>query len=84
LLDVGDGKALYGTTEAGGANGFGAVFKLSGETETVLHSFGNEDGDPSAGVIMMKGYLYGTTLGSFYQDDFGEVFKLGVGKNQNR
>ncbi|HEX4078729.1 MAG TPA: choice-of-anchor tandem repeat GloVer-containing protein [Rhizomicrobium sp.] len=84
LFDVGDGKTLYGTTEAGGANGFGTVFKLSGGTETVLYSFGDEDGAPSAGVIMMKGYLYGTTFGAFYQDDFGEVFKLGTKVSQIR
>lgn len=84
LVDAGDGKTLYGTAQAGGANGFGAVFKLSGGTETVLHSFSNEDGDPSAGVIMMKGDLYGTTFGSFSQDDYGEVFKLGTAGGQAR
>jgi len=84
LLDVGNGKSLYGTTGAGGANGFGTVFKLSGGTPMVLYSFGNEDGSPSAGVIMVKGYLYGTTFGSSYQNDFGEVFKLGTAGSRTR
>jgi len=84
LFDAGDGKSLYGTTEAGGANGFGTAFKLSGGKQAVLHSFGDEDGSPSAGVIMMKGYLYGTTFGSFDQDDFGEVFKLGTTGSRTR
>ena len=60
---------LYGTTDEGGAYGYGVVFELSlvggSWTETVLYSFAN-DGDganPQAGVIMdPAGNLYGTTL----------------------
>jgi uncharacterized repeat protein (TIGR03803 family) len=58
---------LYGTTERGGAYGFGTVFKvdITGK-ETVLHSFagGSSDGaDPKAGVILdAAGNLYGTTF----------------------
>jgi uncharacterized repeat protein (TIGR03803 family) len=84
LLDAGDGKALYGTTEGGGANGFGTIFRLSGGTETDLYDFSNEDGSPSAGVIKLNGDLYGMSFGSFYQDDFGEVFKLGLAKGRFR
>jgi hypothetical protein len=47
-------------------------------TEKVLYDFSNEDGSPSAGVIRLNGDLYGMTFGSFEQDDFGEVFKLGT------
>jgi uncharacterized repeat protein (TIGR03803 family) len=65
-------ETLYGTTELGGADGYGTLFKLvknaSYWTETVLHSFGTTryDGlypqsrpteDPQTGV------LYGTTNG---------------------
>jgi uncharacterized repeat protein (TIGR03803 family) len=61
---------LYGTTNAGGAKGFGTVFELTpdkgGWKESVLYSFkGSSNGDgqsPWAGVIFDKeGNLYGTT-----------------------
>lgn len=60
---------IYGTTEEGGANGYGVVFKLSrvgsSWTETVLHNFAASDGYyPLAGLIMdSAGNLYGTTYG---------------------
>jgi uncharacterized repeat protein (TIGR03803 family) len=77
---------LYGTTNYGGASGFGIVFKLdiSGK-ERVLHSFtGPITGGPGAegaypwwaGLVMdSKGKLYGTTFGGgvFGQ---GTVFTL--------
>jgi uncharacterized repeat protein (TIGR03803 family) len=58
---------LYGATFAGGASGWGVVFKLnpSGH-ETVLYTFtGGVDGaSPDSGVIMdSAGNLYGTTFG---------------------
>jgi uncharacterized repeat protein (TIGR03803 family) len=62
---------LYGTTQGGGAYpclgyGCGTVFALDLKTgaETVLHSFGSSDTDgtgPFAGLINVKGTLYGTT-----------------------
>jgi uncharacterized repeat protein (TIGR03803 family) len=56
---------LYGTTEGGGANGDGTVFKLAPDgAETVLHSFmGGSDGQaPVAEMIKDEaGNLYGTT-----------------------
>jgi uncharacterized repeat protein (TIGR03803 family) len=56
---------LYGTTEAGGAFGFGTVFKLTPTSkESVLYSFtGGTDGDgPIGGVIRdASGNLYGAT-----------------------
>jgi len=59
---------LYGTTTAGGANGFGAVYELSpsgsGWTERVLYSFtgGNDGSLPTAGLIFdQAGNLYGST-----------------------
>ncbi len=57
---------LYGTTHLGGANGDGAVFSVTPSgTETVLYSFkgGSGDGEyPYAGLIDVKGTLYGTTI----------------------
>jgi uncharacterized repeat protein (TIGR03803 family) len=78
LINVKD--TLYGTTYYGGANSFGTVFSLTPSgTETVLHSFaGHENGDglePEAGLISVKGTLYGTTYGggTYY---YGTVFKI--------
>jgi len=70
---------LYGTTEEGGAYGYGVVFKLhqTGK-ETVLYSFtGGVDGaTPTARIVRdPDGNLFGTTLyGGTYGD--GTVFKL--------
>ena len=57
---------LYGTALEGGANGSGTVFSIDPVTgaETTLYSFGSgTDGAyPYAGLIDVKGTLYGTTL----------------------
>jgi uncharacterized repeat protein (TIGR03803 family) len=79
---------LYGTTQGGGAQGWGAVFELlnsSGSySERLLYSFnGGGDGAlPQAGVILdSSGNLYGTTpyshgnaVGNGYGN--GSVFEL--------
>jgi len=67
---------LYGTTESGGAFGYGTVFKLSAAgAETVLHSFTGTGGDgkfPFGGVARDgQGNLYGTT-------NTGGVFGVGT------
>jgi uncharacterized repeat protein (TIGR03803 family) len=63
LLNV--NGTLYGTTPAGGANDEGTVFSLTTDgVETTLHSFGgsrNDGTSPAAGLINVKGVLYGTT-----------------------
>jgi uncharacterized repeat protein (TIGR03803 family) len=70
---------LYGTTNRGGASGYGVVFELSPSGhETVLHSFtGGADGSaPYAGLIRdSAGNLYGTTFAGG-ASDFGVVFKV--------
>ncbi|MGD0191292.1 MAG: choice-of-anchor tandem repeat GloVer-containing protein [Rhizomicrobium sp.] len=62
---------LYGTTTDGGSgscNGFGCgtVFSIDPKTgvETVLYSFagGGDGANPQAGLINVKGSLYGTTF----------------------
>jgi uncharacterized repeat protein (TIGR03803 family) len=58
---------LYGTTQSGGAYGYGTVFELSADgTETVLHSFSSNGVDgiyPYAGLLRdAEGRLYGTTF----------------------
>src|SRR5579875_2464063 len=71
--------ALYGTTQYGGANGNGVVFKVNpdGSNFQVIHNFNYFDGaQPSAGVIEGKdGALYGTTYGGGDNGD-GVVFKI--------
>jgi uncharacterized repeat protein (TIGR03803 family) len=65
LIHVGD--TLYGTTGNGGAYDSGTggtVFSITTNgTEKVLHSFGSgTDGSgPTAGLVNVKGTLYGTT-----------------------
>jgi uncharacterized repeat protein (TIGR03803 family) len=76
---------LYGTTQAGGAHGYGVVFKLTPEgKETVLYSFCahtkaavcTDGASPHAGVVFdQKGNLYGTTTGGGAHG-YGTVFKL--------
>lgn len=55
---------IYGTTDYGGADSYGTIFKLAGGTETLLHSFGGT-GDVStpdgAVTIESNGDMYGTT-----------------------
>jgi uncharacterized repeat protein (TIGR03803 family) len=73
--------ALFGTTSAGGASGFGAVFRLAPPpksggtwTEKVLYSFsGGNDGANPAGALVFgtNAALYGTTA-------FGGVNKSGT------
>jgi uncharacterized repeat protein (TIGR03803 family) len=90
LIFDSDGN-LYGTTDSGGANASGIVFKLAPNpdgiwTESVLHSFtGGSDGrNPNAGLIAdSDGNLYGTTneggIINHVCDDYvgcGVVFKL--------
>ena len=61
---------LYGTTYAGGANGYGTVFEMSPQTgggwvENVVHSFNlsaTDGANPAASLILdASGNLYGTT-----------------------
>ena len=55
---------FYGTTEAGGANGLGTIFRMTpGGALTTLHSFDSADGaNPWAGLIQTAyGLFYGTT-----------------------
>jgi uncharacterized protein (TIGR03437 family) len=62
LIQASDGN-FYGTTSAGGANGFGTVFRMdSSGNLTTLHSFSGPDGNgPAAPLVQASdGSLYGT------------------------
>jgi uncharacterized repeat protein (TIGR03803 family) len=76
---------LYGTTSAGGADGYGTVFKLSPPaerasqwTKQVLYNFGPapDGATPVAGVAFdSSGNLYGTTSAGG-TSGYGTIFKL--------
>jgi uncharacterized repeat protein (TIGR03803 family) len=76
---------LYGTTQSGGAEGLGTVFKITPDgTETVLHFFagGPSDGSLPNGSLIAdsQGNLYGTTAEGgavkYCVPGCGTVFKL--------
>jgi uncharacterized repeat protein (TIGR03803 family) len=80
---------LYGTTSAGGANGFGAVYRLQAAgstwTENVLHSFqGGIDGIvPSSSIaIDGAGNLYGATEAAGAAGG-GTAFQLSPGQGDS-
>lgn len=76
---------LYGTTEAGGVYGVGAVFRLTPGAdgswkESVLHSFNPNGKDgvyPEAGLTFdAAGNLYSTTASGGAYNYYGTVFEL--------
>lgn len=79
LVETADGM-LYGTTFIGGANNFGAIFKVSRQGDfKVVHSFSGKHGEgvwPMATLVATPdGTLYGTTSGGGPNAD-GTVFRL--------
>jgi uncharacterized repeat protein (TIGR03803 family) len=75
---------FYGTTQSGGAYGYGTVFEVrpepgGGSVERVLHSFNNNGVDgytPYGGLVMDSvGNLYGATTAGGANGD-GAVFEL--------
>jgi uncharacterized repeat protein (TIGR03803 family) len=89
----GPANAIYGTTEEGGTNDLGTVYKLTptGSTykETIIWNFGSVAGDgqyPIGGIVVnKKGVIYGTTLegGAGGSSGLGTIFTLtpsGTGK----
>lgn len=69
---------FYGTTQGGGANAKGTVYKLSPQgTETVLYAFDDTHGKwPSAGLVQgTDGSFYGVA-GSGGTNDDGVAFKI--------
>jgi uncharacterized repeat protein (TIGR03803 family) len=73
--------SFYGTTVSGGANGQGAVYKITAAGKfSTLHSFSGTDGaSPYVGLIQAtNGKLYGTTSGGG-TDNFGTIFVITTG-----
>jgi uncharacterized repeat protein (TIGR03803 family) len=73
------GSTLYGTTSAGGSNGYGTVFQMNtdGSGYSILHYFSNTPGDgynPHSALILSGSTLYGTTVGDARSN--GSVFKI--------
>jgi len=78
LVLASDGN-LYGTTDAGGANGDGTIFQITpAGTLTTLHSFAGTDGSQPAGGLVQgtSGILYGTTQQGGGADNDGTIFSL--------
>jgi uncharacterized repeat protein (TIGR03803 family) len=73
------GNTLYGTTFYGGSGGGGTVFAVNtdGTGFTNVYNFtGNTDGaEPIAGLILLYGKLFGTTL-SGGSSNYGTVFAV--------
>lgn len=75
---------LYGTTQNGGAVGYGSVFKITPQgTLTTLYSFCNQDACangslPQTGLILgTDGNFYGTTFGGGGSGcDCGTIFRI--------
>jgi len=77
LVQGSDGN-LYGTTTGGGANVFGALFRITTSgVLTTLHSFTGADGElPYAGLVMgSDGNFYGTASAGGANGS-GTIFKL--------
>ena len=80
LLQAGDGN-LYGVLPSGGANGTGAVYKLTLAGEyTLLYSFpSGRNGGPNALIEGSDGNLYGATVGYVYggpYGGYGQLFRI--------
>jgi uncharacterized repeat protein (TIGR03803 family) len=78
-LVLGPGGTFYGTTEYGGANNRGTVFKITPTgTLTILYSSEWWSDYPTGGLIRATdGNFYGTTEG--VGGDYGTVFKITPG-----
>jgi len=79
LVQGSDGY-FYGTTQGGGTNGYGTVFKISANGALAsLHSFtnGNDGAHPAAGLVQGgNGDFYSTTDFGGTNGGYGNLFKI--------
>ena len=78
LVQGADGN-FYGTTDSGGTDNYGVVFKMAPDgTLTVLHQFVGTDGEyPESGLVAdVAGNLYGTTRAGGPGPGPGVVYKI--------
>jgi uncharacterized repeat protein (TIGR01451 family) len=80
------GSTFYGTTEQGGVNGLGVIYKIDtdGTDFALIHSFegGTKEGSyPQGGLILDGSTLYGMTISGGSSSDYGTVFKIGTDGN---
>ncbi len=77
VIQAKDGN-FYGTTNQGGANGFGTVFKLTpAGALTTLHNFTSTDGAQPYGALVQAsdGNFYGTTCEGG-ANNYGTIFEI--------
>jgi uncharacterized repeat protein (TIGR03803 family) len=78
-LVLGTDGNFYGTTQNGGANNMGLVFKITPSgSYTVIHSFTGSDGsEPNAGLTLGSDKnFYGTTFAGEAATAHGSVFRI--------
>jgi uncharacterized repeat protein (TIGR03803 family) len=77
--------ALYGTTEEGGANDAGTIFRITtGGSFVTLHHFTDSDGAQPTGTLLVgpDSALYGTASGGG-KNGYGTIFRLAAGSAPN-
>ena len=76
------GSTLYGTTDVGGAGGYGTIFSepIGGGPVNTLYSFtgGADGGTPNGGMALAGSTLYGTTVNGGANSE-GTVFSEFIG-----
>ena len=85
IVQATDGN-FYGTTEGGGANVYGTIFKITSSGKlTTLHSFDKTDGARRTALMQhTNGTFYGSTVSGgkisyhFCQAYCGTLFSLSV------
>lgn len=75
---VASGDTLFGTTSAGGTNGWGTVFSFNGTSFNVLHTFAGdvEGGKPVGNLAVLGNTLYGIAQQGGATDSDGTVFSV--------
>lgn len=79
------GNTLYGTTEIGGASGYGTIFKVNTDGSNFTNLYGFTNGSDGAfvesGLVLSNNTLYGTTAGGEGSSGYGTVFKVNTNGN---